>query len=320
LRIALVLATLLPALALPQASSLPELTPGMNAQITVPLQVAVSGPGITQTLAGMAVNLTFTIANSGAQNDRYTLTPGSNVAWGDLRGATSPVSLKAGASMRVVIPVTVPPGTATGTTGLFYVKAVSLTSAAITDTGTASVTVAAMAITPPPADGRAGVAYGPLQLTASGARPPYKWTATGLPGGIQLSTNGILSGVPVAAGVFQTAITVTDSTASVRTSQVYAMTIAMAASVAITSRSLRPGAVGAAYGPVTMNAAGGTAPYVWGAVDLPPGLSMDPKNGAIGGTPIATGQYSVLITATDSTGVATSKNFAVTIAAGTPRR
>ena len=45
--------------------------------------------------------------------------------------------------------------------------------------------------------GLAGVAYTPVTFTGSGCGTPYVWTATGLPSGMSMSTDGVLSGTPV---------------------------------------------------------------------------------------------------------------------------
>ena len=53
-------------------------------------------------------------------------------------------------------------------------------------------------------------------LGATGGRPPYTWTATGLPPGLTLSPGGVLSGTPVvgSAGNYSFAITVADTCCS----------------------------------------------------------------------------------------------------------
>ncbi len=50
----------------------------------------------------------------------------------------------------------------------------------------------------------------------------------------------------------------------------------------------------------TFAAAGGIAPYAWGASGMPPGIDVDPSTGRILGTPTTAGSYSVLITVTDT--------------------
>lgn len=53
-------------------------------------------------------------------------------------------------------------------------------------------------------------AAAPAQLTAKGGVGPYSWSAAGLPSGLQLSTDGILSGTPTQSGTFPYTITITD--------------------------------------------------------------------------------------------------------------
>jgi hypothetical protein len=75
------------------------------------------------------------------------------------------------------------------------------------------VTVAAAAVaigTAPPPAATVGVPY-TFPFRAAGGKPPYTWTATGLPVGLTLSTDGILSGTPTTAGPSSLAVTVTDS-------------------------------------------------------------------------------------------------------------
>jgi Zn-dependent metalloprotease len=50
-----------------------------------------------------------------------------------------------------------------------------------------------------------------LQLSATGGTAPYTWTATGLPTGLSISSAGLISGTPSAAGTFNVNATATDS-------------------------------------------------------------------------------------------------------------
>lgn len=50
----------------------------------------------------------------------------------------------------------------------------------------------------------------------------------------------------------------------------------------------------------TFTVAGGIPPYTWEASGMPPGIDVDPSSGEILGTPTTTGNYSVMITATDT--------------------
>lgn len=59
--------------------------------------------------------------------------------------------------------------------------------------------------------GYVGQRYGPIQLEAQGGIPPYTWTATGLPPGVDCSRYGLISGTPEKEGTFSVSITVTDA-------------------------------------------------------------------------------------------------------------
>ena len=50
-----------------------------------------------------------------------------------------------------------------------------------------------------------------LQLSATGGTAPYTWTATGLPTGLSISSAGLITGTPSAAGTFTVTATVHDS-------------------------------------------------------------------------------------------------------------
>ncbi len=63
------------------------------------------------------------------------------------------------------------------------------------------------------------------QLGASGGTPAYTWTTPGpLPSGVQLSSGGLLSGTPTAAGSFPFTVTLTDSAKGTKT-QSYTLTV-----------------------------------------------------------------------------------------------
>ena len=74
------------------------------------------------------------------------------------------------------------------------------------------VTPAALEATSPGGkSGQVGSAITPLTLTATGGTSPYTWTATGLPAGVTVASNGAISGTPTESGTFNVTATATDS-------------------------------------------------------------------------------------------------------------
>lgn len=80
------------------------------------------------------------------------------------------------------------------------------------------INAAPVTISPSPLpNGTEGVAYS-QQLTASGgAGGPYTYSATGLPAGLTLTVDGLLSGTPSVAGTFTFVLSVRDSAGNVAT-------------------------------------------------------------------------------------------------------
>jgi len=108
----------------------------------------------------------------------------------------------------------------------------------------------AITIAPPPlvistavlADGTVGVAYAQT-LAALGGTPPNTWSVTwgNLPGGLGLSSAGILSGTPTNYGTFSFIIQAADS-GGLTAAQIYTLDIANSVPT-ITVQSYAPGAV-----------------------------------------------------------------------------
>jgi hypothetical protein len=163
--------------------------------------------------------------------------------------------------------------------------------------------------------GTAGAAYNQT-LAASGGTAPYTWTVaagSSLPAGLALSSAGVISGTPTAAGTVNANITVTDAAAATA-SKVLSITVNPAgAALSITTASLPAAIVGTAYNQ-TLAATGGTGAYTWSvfAGTLPVGLSLNSTSGVISGTPTPAGTSSVTFRVTDA--AATTANAALSIA------
>ena len=162
----------------------------------------------------------------------------------------------------------------------------------------------------------AGVIGSPYSTTiaAVGGRPPYLWSAKGLPTGLVLAnTTGLLTGIPTQDGVFTVAVTVTDSTlvAVFSTTGSFSLTI-NPIKLTFTNASLPNGTVGGAYTAI-LSTSGGDAPIGYTATGLPPGITLSAA-GSLTGTPTTAGSYTVAISATDANGLAARTSYTVTIA------
>ena len=188
------------------------------------------------------------------------------------------------------------------------------------DTRSASITVSGGAVTAPsitsvapPATGTVGVAYNFI-VTATGTAP-ITFTASGLPGGVTISSAGIIAGTPTTAGTFNGTITAANGTLPNAT-QAFSIVIS-AGTVAPTITSVAPpatGTVGVAYNfSVT---ATGTAPITFTATGLPGGVTIS-SAGVIAGTPTTAGTFNGTITAANGTLPNATQAFSIVISAGT---
>jgi len=158
-----------------------------------------------------------------------------------------------------------------------------------------------------------GVAY-TANLAATGGAPAYTYAlATGaLPGGLQLSAAGVISGTPAAAGAFNFTVRVTD-TAQGSAQRSYTLTVQTRP--VITTESLPSGTAGSAYSATL--AATGTQPLAWtaSAGTLPPGLSLAAGSGEISGTPTAAGtfRFTAMISDGNTPALTASRDYSIQI-------
>lgn len=149
-------------------------------------------------------------------------------------------------------------------------------------------------------DGSLGLTYA-QNLIAAGGEPPYRWTLeTGeLPPGLDLRTDGIISGVPSVLGEFEFEVAVTDRLGA-RDSAVYTVQVAPPVTLLILDTDLPELPIGVAVHHA-LNVTGGVPPYHWQALSAPPpGLTIT-ENGRLSGTPSQVGSFQVLVRAEDST-------------------
>jgi len=146
-----------------------------------------------------------------------------------------------------------------------------------------------------------GAAYSQT-LNASGGSGVYRWSIVsgGLPSGLALSTEGVISGVLTGSGSYAFTVSASDTGNPVQT-RTASLSISVAATpLRIGATSLPGGTAGSAYSQA-LSVSGGTPGYAWSLASgsLPAGLSLSPS-GIISGTPSATGTATFVAGVRDS--------------------
>ena len=165
-------------------------------------------------------------------------------------------------------------------------------------------------------NGTVGTAYSQT-LSASGDTP-ITWSKDSgtIPGGLTLSTAGVISGTPTAAGDSTFTVKATNATGSV-TKSLTIKIVAAGTAPTITTTSLPNGTVGTAYSQSL--AASGDTPITWtrDSGTLPGGLSLS-SSGVISGTPTAAGDSTFIVKATNAKGSVTKSLTITIVAVSTP--
>jgi large repetitive protein len=210
-------------------------------------------------------------------------------------------------------------GSLTGntTTAVTYNAPASVTAAGVatvTATSVADTTKTAkftVNLVPPPSitpatlpGGNVGTPYS-QSVSVTGGVAPYTLSINGTQiTGVTFTagaTSATLSGIPTTAATYSFTVKVTDSGNPVQSSSVLYSNVVIGAQLplSITTSSLANGTLNAAYGPVSIGATGGFAPYSFSATGLPAGMTLS-SGGSLTGTPTAAGSFSVVIKVTDS--------------------
>jgi hypothetical protein len=204
-----------------------------------------------------------------------------------------------------------------------------------------------------PTDIYVGKAMAEFQMAASGGNTPYAWYTDGLPAGLKLSINGVLSGTPLALGTYSINFAVqdasvpffiaeaafpitisTDLLVEIALGQTYTIFTSPTASTTTPLSQLVPSLgvaqVNTPYS-VLMTVGnvnpsnpipGGLPPYTWSipAGNLPIGLSINPSTGLISGTPSTynsttdyTKTFSAVVQVTDAIGAIATQTYTMTL-------
>lgn len=130
-----------------------------------------------------------------------------------------------------------------------------------------------------------------LVFDVSGGTAPYHYTATGIPAGMVMSDNGVLSGIPTTGGVYTVTVTVTDSSSpAVTAAKVFSFLVAQ-----IATTTLPAGNVAVAYSQTLLSTPAGMGTWTVVSGTLPPGLALDGATGNIAGTPTIGGTYDFVV-------------------------
>jgi hypothetical protein len=278
-----------------------------SAQATLPFNIGFTTLVIsTNSLPAGLYNTTYgpvTLAGTGGSGNS------ANYTWTWAAAPTS--SLPAGLSLSSAGVISGKP-TATGSFSVVVTLADSVSKTNTTATLSISVTYAALSITTasPLPSGVINATYTPVTLAAtggSGSSANYSWTwaaasGSSLPAGLSLSTAGVISGKPTAAGTSSVVVTVADSVSS--TSAQATLSIVINASLAITTTTLPSATTGAAYSQ-QLASSGGSGGNTWsttGTSNLSTFNLTLSAAGLIQGTPTATGTASFTAQVKDSNG------------------
>ncbi len=197
-----------------------------------------------------------------------------------------------------------------GATVTFGTGTIAINTAGCTGTPSTPPTITAAA---PPA-GTVSAAY-TYTFTATGSPAPT-WSFSGgtLPAGLSLSSAGVLSGTPTAAGSSSFTVQAANGASPNATQSVTVVIAAASGPPVITSNATLPAAVlNQAYN-FTFNATG-AQPIGWTSTALPAGLTLSAA-GVLSGTPTGpAGNIPFTVTATNSV---TAANLPVTLSIAAP--
>lgn len=142
----------------------------------------------------------------------------------------------------------------------------------------------------------------------------YSVSAGSLPSGLVLNpTSGFVTGIPTAEGYFSYSITASGVGAVTKSCGITVFNPMSLSTPRTTAR------VGQFYSS-SISVLGGTPDYAFSIVtgSLPPGLSLNPTNGYVSGTPTAEGTYGFRARVADSGNRVTLKDFSIAVLERTP--
>ena len=162
----------------------------------------------------------------------------------------------------------------------------------------------------PDMSGQVGVEVDVILDAGSGGDPPLQYFLTGLPAGLSFDRpSRRITGTPTTVEAPTLTYTVDDVNGDSATDTFVFTIIAADATPDLPTVPNRNAVLGTALEITLSPAVGGNPPLVYTAAPLPPGLTFNPSNRRISGTPTAHGSVTVTYTVTDTDGDTDTETF-----------
>ena len=152
------------------------------------------------------------------------------------------------------------------------------------------------------------------QFAAAGGSGSYTWSSSPLPGGMNLSVSGLLSGTPTTAGSYPVQVTLTDATASSSLTATFTINVDSSSFTITTATTLPIDYVGSLISKTLATSGGTGSGHSWKLVSgtLPSNVTLSTA-GLLSGEPSASGVYVFTVEATDSGGNQAWATFSLTV-------
>ena len=146
-------------------------------------------------------------------------------------------------------------------------------------------------------------------LVAGGGQSPYTWSASSMPAGLRLGSDGSVTGVPKQSGVLTVTAHVVDANGSARDVQVR---LVVRSRLAVATKALPVAGTGRAYR-AALNVRGGAGGLRWSVRGTPAGLRLSAATGRFSGSPAKAGTYPVTVRVRDALGAISTKKFVLSV-------